>query len=226
VEWLSAKALSAERAGEGFAVDVGGGDSRVGGRLILATGVTDHLPAIPGLAERWGKSIITCPYCHGYELNQGQIGVLASSPLSMHHALMLPDWGPTTLFSNGAFEPDDGQRAQLVERGVAIEPQRVREIVGPQADVVLQDGRVVPCAGLFTLTQTSIAGPFALQLGCALDDGPFGPILRVDEAQETTVPGVFACGDAARAMASVTMAVAAGAMAGVGVHRSLIFGQH
>lgn len=74
-------------------------------RIILATGVADDLPDVPGLRERWGKSIFHCPYCHGYELDQGKIGVLAVSDMSMHHALMLPDWGPTTLFLNGAFVP-------------------------------------------------------------------------------------------------------------------------
>ena len=72
--------------------------------LILALGVKDKLPDIDGLPERWGKSVFHCPYCHGYELNQGKIGVIAGSELSMHHALMLPDWGPTTLLLNDSFE--------------------------------------------------------------------------------------------------------------------------
>ena len=223
VEWQNGRAQSARRIEGGFAVDTGAGDIRTTRRIILATGVVDRLPDVPGLAERWGKSIFTCPYCHGYELNQGRIGVLARSAMSLHHAIMLPDWGTTTFFTNGAFEPDAEQRAQLQARGVTIEAVRVAEITGAKADILLQDGRLVACDGLFTMTETYIDGPWAQQLECALDDGPFGPFIRVDESQETTQKGVFACGDAARAMASVAMAVAAGAMAGVGAHRSLIF---
>ena len=81
-------------------------------RLVLATGVIDHLPEVPGLAERWGRHVFHCPYCHGYELNQGRLGALAVSPLSMHVALMLPDWGQATLFLNGAFEPPLRVRAR------------------------------------------------------------------------------------------------------------------
>ena len=70
-------------------------------KIIIAAGVTDQLPEIPGLAERWGKTVFHCPYCHGYELEQGKIGILATSEHSLQLAIMLPDWGPTTLLLNG-----------------------------------------------------------------------------------------------------------------------------
>ena len=97
---------------------------------MLATGVIDHLPEVPGLAERWGRHVFHCPYCHGYELNQGRLGALAVSPLSMHVALMLPDWGQATLFLNGAFEPDTEQLAQLQARGVELERGLIDRIEG------------------------------------------------------------------------------------------------
>jgi thioredoxin reductase len=195
-------------------------------RLVLATGVADELPDVPGLRERWGKSIFHCPYCHGYELDQGQIGVLAVSDMSMHHALMLPDWGPTTLFLNGAFVPDADQLAQLQRRGVKIESEPVVRITGDQADVELRDGRVIRLAGLFTMSKISPASPLAAQLGCALEEGPLGSFVQTNAAKETTVPGVFACGDATRSFSSVAIAVADGATAGAGTHQSLIFRGH
>jgi thioredoxin reductase len=221
--WLNAKAESTKRINGGFAVSIGGGRVEKSRRLVLATGVVDRLPAIPGLQQRWGKSVFHCPYCHGYELNQGRIGVIASSELSMHHALMLPDWGTTTLFTNGAFVPDAGQLAQLQARGVTIENVRVREICGEHADVVLEDGRVVAMDGLFTLTRTLVQAPWAKQLGCAFEEGPFGSFIQTDATKETTAKGVFACGDAARATGSVALSVGDGALAGVAAHRSLIF---
>ena len=162
--------------------------------MILATGVTDELPEIPGLAERWGKSVFHCPYCHGYELGGEDVGVLAVSPMSMHHALMLPDWGRTTFFLNGAFVPDEEQMAELAKRGVSVEMEPIERIAGDHADVELRDGRVVRLAGLFTMTQTKPSSPLAEQLGCALDEGPIGPFIKTDGFKETTCP---ACSPAA-----------------------------
>jgi thioredoxin reductase len=221
VRWVDAKAEHSRAIDGGFTVEAGDACHEAQ-RLILATGVVDALPAIPGVAERWGKSVFHCPYCHGYELNKGRIGVLGVSPMSMHHALMLPDWGETTFFVNDAFTLDDAQRAQLNKRGVKIECTPIEALAG-DADVILTDGRVVVLDGLFTMTHTSPASPLAEQLGCLLEQGPAGPFIQTNMFKETSVSGVFACGDVARAAGSVALAVGDGAQAGVGAHRSLIF---
>lgn len=192
-------------------------------RLILATGVVDELPAIEGLQERWGTRVFHCPYCHGYELDQGRIGVLATSPLAMHHALMLPDWGTTTLFTNGVFTPDAEQQAQLDRRGVSVESTTVTRISGERADLELADGRVIALDGVFTMSRTRIS-PLAAQLGCELADGPTGAYLHTNETRQTSVAGVFACGDTSLAAGSVALAVGEGVRAGVGAHFSLITG--
>lgn len=223
VKWVDVVAESARPSGRGFTVATANGESHEARRLILATGVVDELPDVPGLAERWGKGVYHCPYCHGYELGNGRIGVLATSEGSMHHALLLPDWGSTTFFLNDAFDPDADQRAQLHERGVAIETQRIERLTGSRADVELADGRVVPLDGLFTLTHTRMASPLAEQLGCAFEQGALGLCIETDAFKETTIPGVFACGDAARAAGNVPLAVGDGTLAGIGAHQSLIF---
>ena len=187
-------------------------------RLILATGVRDELPPVPGLAERWGRNIFHCPYCHGYEMNAGPIGIIAASPLALHHALMLPDWGSPMLFLNGAYTPSADDLAAIARRGTQIEATPIARIDGV-ADVVLQDGRTIRLNGLFTQPHTVLASPVAEQLGCALEEGPMGVFIKVDEGKATSVPNVFACGDAARAAGNVTLAVADGAMAGFGAHR-------
>lgn len=223
VQWLEGTVEQALREGEGFRVSVADGRSERASKLVLATGVVDELPAIAGLAERWGVSVFHCPYCHGYELDQGRIGVLASSAMSMHHALMLPDWGRTTLFLNDTFVPDDEQRGALAARGVVVVSGAVAQILD-SATVALQDGQRFAMDGLFTVTRTSVPGTVAAQLGCEMEAGPTGEFIRTDAMQATSVPGVFACGDAARAAGNVAISVGAGAMAGASAHRSMMFG--
>jgi len=220
--WLEGKAARAEAFTDGFRLAMEDGACHEGRRLVLAPGVTDTLPDVAGLQERWGRAVFHCPYCHGYELDGGPIGVLAAGSLSLHQALLLPEWGPTTFFLNGTFEPDDEQLAQLDARGVAVERSKVLRVSG-DADMELADGRVVRLAGLFVVSRTEPAGPLAAALGCEMEEGPLGNFLHTRPTKETNVPGVFACGDAARAAGSVSLAVGDGAMAGAATHQSLVF---
>ena len=221
--WLQGSVATAEKNGELFTVITADNKSFNAKRLLLATGVTDHLPTINGLQERWGKSVFHCPYCHGYELNQGALGVLAVGPASLHQALLIPDWGPTTLFTNNCFVPDAAQQKQLAARNVNIETETVAEIIGEHAGVKLASGRVIELAGLFVASLTKPASPLAQELGCEIAESPIGFYIQTDEFKQTSVPGVFACGDLARPMGSVTFAIGDGAQAGFALHKSLIF---
>jgi thioredoxin reductase len=230
-ELREAAAVRASGLNGAFEVELESGGLARARRLILATGVVDELPDLPGLRERWGRSVLHCPYCHGYEVADRRLGVLAVSEANMHQALLLPDWsGDVTLFTNGAFEPDPAQREALAARGARVEPRRVVELLGAGADLegirVTGDGgdAVITLDALFTASRTRMASPLAEQLGCAFDDGPFGPVARTDASKETTVPGVYAAGDMARAPHTVTWAAADGVTAGIAVHRSLALG--
>lgn len=227
VRWLDAAARDAVPIPGGFAVHAAGEEHR-SKRLILATGVRDALPSVPGLQERWGETVFHCPYCHGYELGKPSLGVLGTTPLSVHHAILVSEWAAPnqlTLFSNGAFEPDAELLADLQRHGVRLEREHVIGVAGraPSIEVQLQSGRTEPLGGLFVVPKTSIPGPFAEQLGCAVEESPVGYFYKTDATKETTVPGVFACGDVALAMGSISFAVADGAMAGIATHRSLVF---
>jgi thioredoxin reductase len=222
VEWRSGTATQAARLAEGFVLELSDHATVQARRLVLATGVVDTLPEVDGLAERWGTAVFHCPYCHGYELNRGAIGVLAAGPAAVHQALLLPDWGRVTLFTNDAVVLDDDQRRDLADRGVRIEPAPVVRIT-ETATVLLADGRAVALDGLFTQPRTKPASPLAEHLGCAHDESPLGTFVRTDTLKATTTPGVFACGDTARGAGSVALAVGDGAQAGISAHRSLIF---
>ncbi|WP_271105728.1 NAD(P)/FAD-dependent oxidoreductase [Pseudomonas tohonis] len=225
VEWLTGKAVAAALTERGLRVDIEGTEPREARRIIFAGGVVDQLPEIPGLAERWGNRVFHCPYCHGYELQQGRIGVIATSAMSMHLALLLPDWGRTTLFLNEAFEPDPEQLATLAARGVTLEREPVQRIDG-ELDVVLRDGRVISLDGLFVPTRIDVASALPQMLGCEFDEGFYGRIIRTDTMKATSVKGVYACGDAARMGGSVPLAVGDGTLAGAAAHQSLIFDSH
>lgn len=224
VTWIQGSADAAEKIGELFCVTTSDNKKFNAKRLILATGVSDYLPAISGLQERWGNTVFHCPYCHGYELNQGKLGVLAVSEASLHQALLIPDWGPTTLFTNNCFTPNELQLSQLAARNVQIETEAVSEIAGEQTAIVkLANGRLVELAGLFIASLTKPASPIAYDLGCEIAESPVGFYVKTDELKQTSIPGVFACGDLGRPMGSVTFAIGDGAQAGFAVHRSLIF---
>ncbi len=227
VTWKDALATEAMRAPDGFVVRAGGDEFR-GKRLILATGVVDELPSIPGLSERWGKRVFFCPYCDGYEFGLGSLGVMATSPQSAHFAMIVSEWaapGQTTFFLNGRSDPDAHELAQLRSRGITIEREPVLSVSGDERsiDLHLRDGRTTKRDGLFLLPRAGIKGPFAEELGCELETGPLGSYYKTDATKETTVQGVFACGDVATPMPGIAFAVADGVRAGGAAHQSLVF---
>ncbi len=188
----------------------------VGKRLILATGVRDELPEIPGLRERWGKTVFSCPYCDGYERHRGKLGVIGFGEAASHFAPLVADWGnpgETVFFGDG--DPP-GVR---VERDPIVE---VRD--APSGLEVITRGSHYELSGLFVMTKTHLPGDFVRTLGLELEQGPAGVWYKTDpRTKATNVPGVYAAGDASSGMHSVTFAIADGARAGIGAHQSLVF---
>ena len=221
------EATHARQVNGGFELALASGATAAARRLVLATGVVDELPEIPGLRERWGVTVLHCPYCHGYEVADRRIGVLATGEMAVHQAPLVTDWSAdVTLFTNGiAFDAE--QRAAFAAKGVRMEERPVAALIGDGLElsgVRLEDGETIAIDALFTASRVRMASPLAEQLGCAFDDGPFGPLIRTDGRKVTTVPGVFAAGDAARVPYNATLAAADGVLAGISAHQSLVFG--
>jgi thioredoxin reductase len=146
-ELLDGRVASAERVEDGFVVTLDDGGSVGARRLLVATGLVDELPDVPGVRERWGRDVLHCPYCHGWEVRNQAIGVLASGPLSVHQALLFRRLSAdVTFFSHTMPPPTDEQAEQLAGRGIGVVDGEVAsfEVVEDRlAGVRLGDGRVV-----------------------------------------------------------------------------------
>lgn len=227
VRLVQSVGVSAEAVDEAFRLTLQDGRTLMGKQLILAYGVRDILPELPGLAERWGHTVLHCPYCHGFELDQQPMGVLARNETAFHAAMLLPDWGPTTLFTQGEFQPTEEQRLALAARGARIETTPVVGLLGDAPGlegVCLQDGRVMRMSGLFVAPLLQPSADLAQQLGCTMATGPMGELVEVDPMQRTSRAGVYAAGDLASAMSNATLSAAAGIRAAASAHFALVFG--
>ena len=226
VQVVQQEAVTARRADEGFVVTLASGEEHEARKVILAFGLRDTLQNIPGLEERWGRSVLHCPYCHGIEFSERALGVLYRTPMSVHQALLIAEWGPTTLYLHGEeLAAEDAEK--LAVRGVQVEPARIAQLVGNGHTLhaaQFADGRERTLEALYVAPRSCLSSPIAQQLGAAIDDGPMGEMIRTDTNRMTTVDGLYAAGDIARAPHSVSWAVADGVTAGTSVHRALVFG--
>ncbi|QUS42171.1 NAD(P)/FAD-dependent oxidoreductase [Tardiphaga alba] len=226
VRMIDGEATGAHIEGDGFAVVLENGEALTTRTVILAFGLRDTLPAIPGIQERWGKTVLHCPYCHGIEFSDRQLGVLYRTPMSVHQASIVAEWGPVTLYLNGN-ELDAGSAEILARRGVQVEAAKVLGLEGERtalSAIALEDGRRSAVDALYIAPQSCLSSPLAEQLGVVIEEGPMGPMIKTDADKMTTVPGVYAAGDIARAPHSVSWAVADGVTAGTSAHRALVFG--
>ncbi|MFI2489453.1 NAD(P)/FAD-dependent oxidoreductase [Promicromonospora kroppenstedtii] len=216
--------------GAGFRVEVGGEHLTTRG-VVLATGLRDTLPSIPGLQPLFGTVAAVCPYCHGHELSGRPVAVLGSGPHVARVAFLLERIASrlTVLADGGDLDADT--RALLADGGVAVRPEPVKELV-PTADgarVVLADGPDEEVGGIFVAAEFGQRAPFAEQLGLTLL--PSGAV-EVDAMARTSLPGVFAAGDMAHTaampgpMASVLMAAASGQLAAVSLDADLLGRDH
>lgn len=208
-----------------FAVQSEDGASRKARRIILSYGVSDTMPDLPGFADCWGKSIVPCPYCDGFEVAGQHWGLVWSGPHSQHAVSLFHDWTDhLTLFADG-HEITPEIRANLVARNVEVVDGKLTEIAhsnGQISTVNLDTGRNVAVDVLFAHPRNTPSASLHEGLGLETVAGPMGKVLKVDERRETSFPGIYAAGDLANPMASVTLASSNGAMAGIFAQQSML----
>jgi thioredoxin reductase len=213
--------------GGGFEVRLAGERSVRARRLLVATGLVDELPAVPGLAERWGRTVLHCPYCHGWEVRDQAIGILGTGPFAVHGALLWRQWSAeVTLFQHTAPAPTAAEGEQLAARGIAVVTGVVSRIDG-EADVRLGSGGVVPLQAL-VVTPTFTARPGVLA-SLGLSPTPMerngtvvGSYFPAGPTGATDVPGVYVAGNVADVLAQVIGSAAAGLKVGAAINADLI----
>ncbi|HIY67664.1 MAG TPA: NAD(P)/FAD-dependent oxidoreductase [Candidatus Agrococcus pullicola] len=196
--------------------------------LIVATGITDDLPDIPGLAERWGKSVLHCPYCHGWEFKDRRLGVLATSPAALHQAQLIRQWSDRVTLFAAAIDPIERETAErLRSRGVDVVDAEVIAVVG-EGDAVTAvrtaDGKEVPVEAIFTASSPRPHDGFLQGLDLARNDLPFGmgSFLAVDQAGKTSNDRIWAVGNVVNPMANVPMSIGSGSFTGGAVNGALV----
>ncbi|MGW4202773.1 NAD(P)/FAD-dependent oxidoreductase [Streptomyces sp. NPDC004726] len=225
---VSDRAVGVRRDGRSLLVDTAAGRRHRARRLLVTTGLVDRLPDIPGLSERWGRDVLHCPYCHGWEVRDEPIGVLAQGPEAVHQAMMFRQLSPeVTLFLHTAPDPDEEQWERLAARGISVVDGEVAAL-DPADDrrfaVVLASGRRVPVRALAVAPRFEARAAILSGLGLTVVDHPsgMGSHVESDENGFTGVAGVWAAGNVTDLMAAVPAAVASGARAAAAINADLV----
>ena len=219
---------SASRDGDRFVLAMDDGSTRTARRLLIASGIMDELPDLPGVADRWGRDVLYCPYCHGWEIRNQRIGVLAADSHSVLQALTFRQWSPdVTILLNDALELSAGQAEQLAARSVRVVEGKVRGLNVHDdrlTGATLDSGATVDVDVLVVSPATVSKANMLERLGlepAALKQGP-GTRLETDESGRTSCPGVWAAGNATDASAQVMTAAAAGLRAAEAINADLV----
>ncbi|MFD7405804.1 NAD(P)/FAD-dependent oxidoreductase [Streptomyces sp. NPDC059866] len=214
--------------GEDFAVELASGRTVHAWRLVVTTGLKDELPTLPGVAERFGRDVLHCPYCHGWEVRDQAFGVLATSPLSVHQALIVTQWSKdVTFFLHEVAENDltDDDLRRLAAAGVDVVPGEVAGLVVEDdrlTGVRLADGTAHAREVLFVAPRAVPQTGLLQRLGAELNETPFGAYPVVDATGLTTVPGVWAAGNAMGFSEQVVNAASGGYRAGATINGELL----
>ena len=189
----------------------------------MATGVHDQLPDIPGVRERWGRDLLHCPYCHGWEVRDEPLGVLGTVPGSVQHAQLVRQWSDDVVFFAHTYDLTATEAAELEARGVQVVREEVARLVVEDdrlAGVELVDGRVVARTAVFIRpSNVPHADGLPTGLGCELDAAGF---VAVDGSGRTSTPGVWAAGNIVDPRAQVITAAGAGSAAAIAINADLV----
>ena len=225
VRMVSARAVGISGEPDSFVVTTAEGETVSGRRLILSYGIVDEFPAIPGFAESWGKTVIHCPFCHGYEVAGTRWGLVYSSPMSLHGPALYANWSDDITLILDGHEIASEERSKLEKRGVRIIDGKLaagEHEAGRISGVTMADGAKIALEALYAHPHNRPSADLHLQLGLDMADTPTGTMIAVGEMQATSRPGIYAAGDLTTGMHSVTFASNTGSLAAMGALQSMM----
>ncbi len=205
-----------------FEVLLENGDRLIARRLVVATGLRDELPDIPGLWERWGRDVLHCPYCHGYEVRDQPLGVLGGSIESVAHVLLIAQWSGDVVYFAHTLDLSEVQREQLAARGVGVVDGLVTRVVVEDDELrglELAHGSVVERAAVFVRPRFVPNADLLVDLGCAVDTDGW---VTADSTGATSVSGVWVAGNTGNPRAQVIAAAGEGSAAAIALNADLV----
>ncbi|MGE2833545.1 NAD(P)/FAD-dependent oxidoreductase [Mycobacterium sp. SMC-4] len=212
----------------GFTVDLADGSNARTRRLLLATGMRYEYPDVPGLSQLWGSTVFHCPFCHGWEVRDQPLAVLAAGAQAVHKALLLRGWSSDIiLLTDGPPAIPEDDLARLSAAGIRIDDRPVARVVAEDsqlASVEFADGDRLARRGLLVSSALYQRSALAAKLGVrfAAANPISAEAIEIDPMYQTSVPGVFAAGDVCAQLPQVAAAIAAGSGAAASVVRSLM----
>ncbi|WP_257668693.1 NAD(P)/FAD-dependent oxidoreductase [Parapedobacter tibetensis] len=194
-------------------------------KIIFATGITDTMPDIKGFSECWGKSVIHCPYCHGYEFKGQSTGILINGEKAYEMGRLIHNWtDQLTIFTNGESTISDEHRQQLATMKISIDERPFQSLTHKEGyldGIIFSNGDHVEIKALYARIPFEQHCAIPQELGCAMTDAGY---IQVDDFQKTTIPGIYAAGDNTTMLRAVSLAVAAGSKAASVVNHELCAG--
>ncbi len=223
VTYLNAMAVAVSGHENDFEVVTDSGLRLGAKKVLLATGVTDNLPEIPGIEECWGISVVHCPYCHGYEIANKKIGILTHGEPAFEMAKLIRNWSKDlVILLNGNDDLDENHRTWLEQKKIPIKSQTIKSVThqdGMVKSVIFDDDSEELLEAIYIRSGISQQMDIPLQMGCEFDEHGF---IIVDQNQKTNIPGMFAAGDNTTTTRTLSVAIAAGTVAGIHINKELI----
>ena len=222
VKFYSGLATNAIKTPAGFEVTTDKNDTFTAGKLIFATGVKDIMPDIPGFADCWGRTIIHCPYCHGYEVKHEKTGILANGDIAFHYAQLIHNWTKDlTIFTNGDSTFSQQQSDRIRKHNIPIIEKKIasfQHVNGNLSEIVFEDNSTFPLKAVYARPAFEQHCKIPIDLGCELTEMGH---LKVDMFQKTTVEGISACGDSTSPFRAVSYAVSTGNIAAAALNNGM-----
>ena len=223
VRRITGLVFHAERFNNEFLISLADGTTYRCSKLVFATGIVDQWPEVRGFSECWGKTVLHCPYCHGYEVRGAKTGILGNGDYAFEFASLISNWTKQLeIYTNGPSTLTPHQTARLKTHGISIVENRIdslRHTNGYLEGISFTNGNLVDVNALYARPAFKQSSELPQLLGCEMTEEGY---IKVDALQRTTIPGVYACGDNVTKMRTVANAISMGTTTAITVNKDLI----